>query len=141
MRGISADCHVKGLHAMHDFLCNKINLDYFPFTNTRYVEGMPIQTFEALLQNISTRIQLYEFANDGCYNARSISTLSNESFFSDLTHLGRESHDYPKAYNIPHVMGQVVMLNYFKHKPNKSFSLKPTLKVVYPVHVLNEEGN
>ena len=92
-------------------------------------------------RNISMRIQLYEFANVSYYNARSISTLSNESFFSDLTCLDRESHSYPKACNIPHVMGQVVTLNYFKHKPYKSFCLKPTLKAVYPVHVLNEEGN
>ena len=125
---------------MHDFLCNQINLDYFPFTNTRYVAGMPIQTFKAMLQNISMRIQLYEFVNNGCYNARSISILSNESFFSNLTCLDQESHGYPKACNIPHVMGHVVTLNYFKHKPYKCFCLKPTLKAVYPVHVMDEEG-
>ena len=36
-------------------------------------------------------------------------------------------------------MGQVVTLNYFKHKPNKNFALQPTLKGVYPVHVLEDD--
>ena len=50
----------------------------------RYIHSMTWQTFEALLQMISTRITLYSFAADATYNARSVSTLANESFFSDL---------------------------------------------------------
>ena len=74
MRGISAGERVHGLYEMHVFLNEQVNLDKFPFNHNHYVEGMPIQTFEAILQNIPTHIQLYEFANDGCYNACSIST-------------------------------------------------------------------
>ena len=84
MCGISADERVHGLYEMHIFLNEQVNFDKFPFNHNHYVGGMPIQTFEAILQNISTHIQLYEFANNGRYNAHSISTLSNESFFSDL---------------------------------------------------------
>ena len=124
---------------MHNFLNEQINFDRFPFTHNCYVNGMPIQTFEAILQNISTCLQLYTFANDSTYNTHSISTLLNKSFFSDLVRLDRESHGYLKACNIPHVMGQVVTLNYFKHKPNKNFALQPTLKGVYPVHVLEDD--
>ena len=36
-------------------------------------------------------------------------------------------------------MGQVETLNYFKHKPNKNFTLQPTLKGVYTVHVLEDD--
>ena len=63
----------------------------------------------------------------------------NESFFSDLTRFDRESHRYPKACNIPHVMGQVVTLNYLKHKPDKGFDLCATMKGTYPVHLLDDD--
>ena len=41
---------------------------------------MPIQTFEAIMQNIATRISLYSLSTDGTYNAQNILTLANESF-------------------------------------------------------------
>ena len=72
------------LYEMHVFLNEQVNFVKYPFNHNCYVEGMPTQTFEAILQNISTHIQLYEFASDGHYNTCSISTLLNESFFSDL---------------------------------------------------------
>ena len=96
-------------------------------------------TFEALLQNIKTCIQLYKYANGNIYNSCSISTLANESFFSDLTQLDKESPFYPKACNIPKLVGKVVQLNYYKHKANKSYSLQPTAKGTNPVHVFDEE--
>ena len=71
------------------------------------------------------------------HNPHAISTLANESFFSDLTRLDKESTYYPKACNIPHLLGKVVTLNYFKHKPDKSYSLQTTLKGSYPVHILD----
>ena len=78
-----------------------------------------------------------------CSNMRiyvhSISTLANESFFSDLTRLDKESPFYPKACNIPKLVGKVVQLNYYKHKANKSYSLQPTAKGTYPVHVFDQE--
>ena len=62
MHGISADERLCGLYEMHVFLNEQVNIDKFPFNHNHYVEGMRIQKFEAILQNISTRIQLYEFA-------------------------------------------------------------------------------
>ena len=65
--------------------------------------------------------------------------LSNESFLSDLTRLDQESHSYPKTCNIPHVMGQVVTLNYLKHKLDEGFDLCATMKGTYPVHLLDDD--
>ena len=127
------------LYVMHDFLTTDVHFDNFPPDFGKYVKGMPIQTFEAILLNISTRIQLYQFAHGGNYNTRSVSTLLNESFFSDLMRLDKEGHGYPKACNIPRVMGQVVTINYFKHNPVKTFALHPTMKGTYPVHLLDED--
>ena len=81
---------------------------------------MLVQTFEAILQNISTRIFLYSMTRDGTYNARSILTLANESFFSDVNHLDKEGlNSYPKALNMPKIIGKVFSLNTFKHKADK----------------------
>ena len=102
---------------------------------------MPIHTFEALLQNITTHIQLYSFAVSHTYNPRSISTLTNESFFSDLTRMDKESSYYPKACNIPKLMGKVVTLNYLKHKPKKTYALNPTTKGTYPVHIMEHHDS
>ena len=126
---------------MHEFLLRDIDFTEFPPKFTRYIKGMPIQTFEAILQNISTRIHLYAFAFDGHYNTRAIYTLSNESFFSDLCCLDKESPQYPKACNVGKVMGHVVALNYFKHKSDKSFSLTTIMKGTYPVHLLEEQND
>ena len=99
--GLSADTRVLYLMKMHEFLMKGINFDAIPFQYPgRYIKGITWQTYEALLQMISTRIQLYTFAQDGTYNARSVSTLSNESFFSDLVRYDKESHGYLKGTNV-----------------------------------------
>ena len=78
---------------------------------------------------------------DNTYDTRSVSTLTNESFFSDLTHMDKESSYYPKACNIPKIMGKVVTLNYLKHKPEKNYVFKPTAKGTYPVHILETDDD
>ena len=62
MRGMHADKHVQCLYDMHEFLTRGIDFDDFPSPFGRYVKGMPIQTYEAILQNISTCLPLYSFA-------------------------------------------------------------------------------
>ena len=54
-RGLSADTRVQYLNNMHEFLTAGIKFNAVPFQFAeRYVRGMTWQTFEALLQNIST---------------------------------------------------------------------------------------
>ena len=120
-RGISADECVEHIFNMHKFLTEDIDFDKFPSKCCgRYIKGMLVQTFKGILQNISTRIFLYSMTTDGTYNARSISTLANESFFSDVNCLDKEGlNSYPKAVNMPKIIGKVVSLNTFKHKADK----------------------
>ena len=81
-RGVRADLRVTLLYDMYSFLTSDIDFNSFPFPLTgRYWKGMPIQTYEALLQSICTRIQFYSQAHNKTYNSRAISTLANESFF------------------------------------------------------------
>ena len=137
---LSADFRVGALYEMYEFLMQGVNFNGYPSKlSQRHFRGMPMPTYEALLQNINTHIQLYQYAHGNTYNAHSISTLANESFFSDLTWLDKESPFYPKACNIPKLVGKVVQLNYYKHKANKSYSLQPTAKGTYPVHVFDQE--
>ena len=126
-RGLSADFRVGALYEMYEFLMQGVNFNGYPSKlSQRHFRGMPMPTYEALLQNINTHIQLYQYAHGNTYNAHSISTLANESFFSDLTQLDKRSPFYPKACNIPKLVGKVVQLNYYKHKANKSYSLQPS---------------
>ena len=133
-RGITADVRVSRLCDMHDFLMDGINFDCVPFQYPgRYIKGLTWQTYEAILQVISTRIQLYYFAHGGNYNARAVSTLANESFFADLVRYDKESHGYPKGTNVSRVFGRVVLINHFKHKSTKNYCLAATVKCKYEV--------
>ena len=135
-RGIRADVCVHLLYKMYSFLMEKTSFNSFPFKYTgRYWRGMPIQTYEALLQGICTHIQLYSIAHNQTYNSRAISTLVNESFFSDMVRMDKESRSYPKACNIPKIFGRIVTLNYYKHLPEKNWFLTATHKGTYPEHL------
>ena len=73
---------------MYEFLTADVNFMSVPFQyDGQYIKGMSWQTYEAILQNISTHIQLYSFTKGGTYNSRAVSTLANESFFADLVQL------------------------------------------------------
>ena len=50
--------------------------------------------------------------------------------------LDKESRAYPKACNVPKIFGCVVTLNYYKHKPEKSWYLTATHKGTYPEHLV-----
>ena len=63
-RGLSVDTRVRYLSEMHEFLTKGMNFNCVPFQYpNRYIRGMTWQTYEALLQNISTRLQLYYLSN------------------------------------------------------------------------------
>ena len=137
MRGITADERVSRLHRMLVFLTKDVDFGKFPSKLVgRYINGMPYQTFDAICQNICTRIQLYEVALQYSYCTRAVSTLPCESMFSDLVRFDREGNGYIKACNVGMILGRVLAINYYKHKPNKSYFFVPTTKGTYPVHVL-----
>ena len=138
--GLSADTRVKFLFEMHEFLTRGINFNAVPSQFPgRYVRGLTWQTFEAILQTISTGIQLYYFSNDATYNSRAVSTLANESFFADLVRYDKKSHGYPKGPNISRVFGRVVLINHFKHKSDKNYFLSTAIKSKYEIKLAEED--
>ena len=136
MRGIPADTRVMHLYKMHKFLTQGIDFDTYPFEHIgKYIRGMPTTTWEALLQNISTRIALFEEAAQQCYNQRAVSTLANESFFSDMCRLDRTGGRYMKSTSVGKIISKAVLINHYKHKPNKSYALCTSTRGTYPVHL------
>lgn len=141
-RGISADDRCRAMYDMDVFLLGKISLDKFPLEGgLQYVQGMPIKTFEAILQMNATRLALYSTAKGKTFNVRSVTTLPCESFFSDLTRCDREGHLYPKAANISRLMGRCVTINNLKHNPSKPYELCTSNKSAYPVHLALQHLN
>ena len=125
---------------MYAFLTDGINFNSIPFQFPGcYIKGLTWQTFEAILQNISMRIQLYSFTQGFTYNARAVSTLSNESFFADLVRYNKESHGYPKGTNVSRVFGCVVLINHFKHKRDKNYCLSATIKGKYEITLADND--
>ena len=117
---LRADEWVEYLYDMHTFLLKDIKFSDFPSVLCgRYIRGMPVQTWEAILQLTSTQLYLYSMAHDNIYNTRSVSTLASKSFFADLKQMDKEGHGYPKAANMDKVIGKTVNINAFKHKANK----------------------
>ena len=75
-RGMPADERVEHMLNFFCYLTEGINFNTFSSVSTqRYIHGMPIQTFEVILHNISTRVSLYSLAFGENYNTRSVSML------------------------------------------------------------------
>jgi hypothetical protein len=136
-RGLSAAERITHLVQMQKFLCSGISFDTFP-PPTQYVRTMPIVTFEAILANIATRIQLYSICRAGTYNHRAVSSLAVENFFSTLANTSPTG--CPRASDIPSAMGQIVALNHYKHLDSNElgFHYQTASKLTYDVHILDK---
>ena len=78
-RGMAADERVEHMPNFC-YLTEGINFDTFPSVSTqRCIHGMPIQTFEDILHNISTCVSLSALAFGKNFNTRSIPTLVSDS--------------------------------------------------------------
>ena len=57
----------------------------------------------------------------------------------DLVHYDKESHGYPKGTNVSRVFGRVVLINHFKHKPDKNYYLSATIKSKYEIKLVEND--
>ena len=85
-RGITVTEHLRSFVAMNNYMLSFYKPRLFPMSTT-HVCGLPSVTLQAILHNISTRIQLYALSRHKKYNQRAVSTLAIESMFSVLTTL------------------------------------------------------
>ena len=109
---------------------SKVDWESFPPPG-RYVQGMPIQTYESIMQGISTRMQIFALSPTPV-NQRSISTLSIESFFSELTNMEFSGLGCPKAVDIPRLISHVTELNNICHKLDRGFHSTPPTELHIP---------
>ena len=119
-RGMAADESVKHMYNIYSFLTDGVDFDEFPSVCTqRHIHGMPVQTFEAILHNICTRIHLYRLAEGSTYNTHAVSTLVSESCNSDIHRLDKEGSEYLKACNMNKLIGRLSLVNDYKYRRSK----------------------
>ena len=116
--GLSVSQRITNLLQMHNYLMKYYDPENFPM-NTSYVSNLPSTTFQSLMQNISTRIQLYHLSKFKTYNHRSVSILAVESLFTDLASLASNTNGVPLAANIPKHISWMTLLNSVKTDPTK----------------------
>ena len=134
-RGIDIYVRLRNLEKFYRFN-SKVNWETFPPPG-RYVQGMPVQTYESIMQGISTRMQIFAMSPTPV-NQRSISTLFIESFFSELTNMEFSGLGCPKAVDIPRLISHVTELNNIRHELDRGFSFHTTNRAAYPYHTLEK---
>ena len=117
-RGLQLSRRIEYLVDMNNYMLSFYDPELFPM-NTTHVHGLPSTTFQAILQNISTRIQLYELSEKRTYNHRAISTLAVESMFSSLSMLAANNSGIPLAANIPRYISKLTQFANIQQNPNK----------------------
>ena len=100
-----------------------------------YIKGMPVPTYEAFMQGITTHLQIFSLT-DMPINQRALSTVRIESFFSDLTHMEFSGLGCPKAVDISWLITHVTKLNSIKHDLQSGFSFNTLNQGAYPYDTL-----
>ena len=120
---------------MHKFPTKNVNFDEYPPPST-HVKGIPIVTYEGILQGISTRILLYKLAWNLTFNNRAISTLAIESFFASLSKADFTMMGCPKATQIHRILPIMMQYNSYKHDLDKKFDMDSRQGSPYPHYEL-----
>ena len=79
-RGMAVNDRLTHLYNIYEYLSSLMYLNHYPPVKT-HICGIPVRTYEALMQSISTRFSLFHLSSTHSYNARAISGLAVESFF------------------------------------------------------------
>ena len=125
---------MKHLDEFADFLDELIDWKEMP-PPINYIKGMPVPTYEALMQGITTHLQLFSLTNKPI-NQWAVLTVGIESFFSDLTHMEFSGLGCPKVVDIPCLITHVTELNSIKHDLQCGFSFNTTNRGAYPYDTL-----
>lgn len=115
-RGVHLDDRISHLVEAHKYFQQSLKYTDFPPPGA-FVNGIPTCTFEAIMVNISVRLSLYANVKKKTYNHRSLSTLCCEQFFSKVA--SYTPTGMPKSVNIPKIIGDIMMLNWLRYKPDK----------------------
>ena len=100
-----------------------------------YIKGMPVPTYESIMQGINTRLQIFALSNMPI-NQRAISTVGIESFFSELTSMEFSGLGCPETVDTPRLISHVTELNSIRHDPNCGFAFNTTNRSTYSYDTL-----
>ena len=100
-----------------------------------YIQGIPVPTYESIMQGITTRLQIFSLSNMPI-NQRAISTVGIESFFSELTSMEFSGLGCPKAVDILRLISHVTELNSIRHDSGHGFVFNTTNRGSYPYDTL-----
>ena len=117
-RGIQLTERLCRFVTMHNYMLSFYKPKEFPM-NTTHVCGLPSTTFQAVLHNILTRLQLYHLSSKKTYNQRVVSTLAVETMFSILTTLSRTTSGIPLAAKIPCYISKITQFASTQCNPDK----------------------
>ena len=128
--GIDDYIRVKYLQDFSNFLAELVMWDDWPPPYS-YIQGMPVPTYEAIMQGISTRLQIFALSNMPI-NQRSILTVGIESFFSEITAMEFSGLGCSKAVDIPRLISHITELNTIRHDVNHGFVFNTNNHGAYP---------
>ena len=103
--GISSVDRVQHLIDMRTFLLGDTDFGKFP-PKKRYINGIPVVTFQGMCIDIDTKIQMYGIT--GSYNIRSVGSLAAETTVGVLQSLSPVSQVSIKARDVPALMSTLV---------------------------------
>ena len=83
------------------------------------MSDIPVVLFEGLVTNCERKIKLYGFVKRGCYNARTISGLDSENFFSDFQELDPKGTGTIRPEDIPRTIGTAVEIIHARINPER----------------------
>ena len=130
-RDIHIYARLRSMEKFFRFLRGKVDWNDFP-PPSNFIQGMPVQTYESIMQGISTRMQIFALSQTPV-NQRAISTLSIKSFFSDLTHMEFSGLGCPKAVDIPRLISHVAEINHIRHDVHRGFVFNTTKQGCLPI--------
>ena len=116
-KGISALTRVTYRLNLKKFLIAPLQFNKFPPYGS-HVLGMSRQMLEGFLQGIDTKLQLYAITRKGTYNPRAITSLTNETFFGDMTDMEPTKLGCQKAVSIRRLISNVTELMHYRYNPS-----------------------
>ena len=117
-RGYSPGERLRMLKDMYDLLTKDVDFEQYTPPST-HIKGIPIVTYEGILQNITLRFAFYRLAKGNRYNHRALSTLPVENFFGELSAMEFSRLGCPKSTDIMRLMGHVIQLIAHRLDPNR----------------------
>lgn len=116
-KGIPSAKRVEALLHMRSFLLRDVDFSEFPIKG-RYIKGIPLVSYEGILIDIETKIQMYAMTES--YNMRTIGGLAAETMVGIFQSLSPTSQVSIKANDVLELASSVVEIMACKANPNRS---------------------